>query len=55
MKTDLIYNSRYVGIYQAEVRHLSHAYILLIMRLFEVVIPVNIKLRYATCLMHKFC
>ena len=27
------------GIYQAEVRHLSHAYILLIMVLFEVVIP----------------
>ena len=28
-----------VGIYQAEVCHLPHAYILLIMKLFEVVIP----------------
>ena len=29
----------FVGIYQAEVRHLSHALILLIIRLFEVLIP----------------
>ena len=28
-----------MGIYQAEVRHLSHAYILLIMRFIEVMIP----------------
>ena len=28
-----------LGIYQAEVCNLSHAYILLLMRLFEVVIP----------------
>ena len=30
---------RYLGIYQAEVRHLSHVLIWLIMRLFEVLIP----------------
>ena len=34
-----------VGIYQAEVRHLSHAYILLIMRLLAVVIP-NITFKF---------
>ena len=34
-----------IGIYQAEVRHLSHAYILLIMRLLEVVIP-NISFKF---------
>ena len=33
------------GIYQAEVRHLSHAYILLIMGLLEVVIP-NITFKF---------
>ena len=30
--------SRWAGKYQAEVRHLSHAYVLLIMGLFEVLI-----------------
>ena len=33
------------GIYQAEVRHLSHASILLIMRLLEVMIP-NITFKF---------
>ena len=36
---------RMFGIYQAEVRHLSHAEILLIMRLLEVVIP-NITFKF---------
>ena len=41
----LIYSGNCFGIYQAEVCHLSHAYILLIMRLLEVMIP-NITFKF---------